>query len=207
MRRHPARCWGIALALAAGMASTPRPIALAALPGGDPQAWAELVAAYKKLHALSGYRVRVDSPSEQLTAVEEVIPGRALHRMIQQPGLTLETVSVGGDSRYRLIIKGKTGSWACDTKPATSEPEPTSVPGPVKTARGAETTIGAAPVRTYTYSWQVLVEGTSITRTTTVYVGMHTGLPRRSVSPLVRGDYILDYYDYGAHIEIPLPPC
>ncbi len=203
-----ARCLVIALAVAAGTAFTPRHPALAgAAAGDDPQAWAELVAAYKKLHALSGYRVRVDSPSEQLTAVYEVIPGRAVHRVIQEPGLTLETVSVGGDSRYRVIINKKSRSWACDTKAATSEPEPTSVPGPVKTARGAETTIGATPVRTYTYSWQVLVEGKYITRTTTVYVGMQTGLPRRSVSPLVRGDYILDYYDYGAHIEIPLPPC
>ncbi len=40
-----------------------------------------------------------------------------------------------------------------------------------------------------------------------VYVDVKTGLPRRSVSALVRGNYILDYYDYGAKIEIALPPC
>lgn len=208
MRREVARCLGIALAVGIGVASPPGNSTLAGVPAGDdPQAWAELVAAYKKLHALSGYRVRVDSPSEQLSAVYEVIPGKAIHRVIQEPGLTLETVTVGRDSRYRFIVKGKSGSWACDAKPLTSEPEPSSVPGPVKTSRGAETTIGAAMVRTYTYPWQVLVESKYITRTTTVYVGQQTGLPRRSISPLVRGDYILDYYDYGAHIEISLPHC
>ncbi len=57
------------------------------------------------------------------------------------------------------------------------------------------------------YSWDVLVAGQYVTRRMMVYVDVKTGLPRRSVSALVRGNYILDYYDYGAKIEIALPPC
>ena len=36
-----------------------------------------------------------------------------------------------------------------------------------------------------------------------VYVGSQTGLPKRVTSP----DGTIDYYDYGAHVAITLPPC
>ena len=41
------------------------------------------------------------------------------------------------------------------------------------------------------------------------YIGVETGLPRRSVTPyaLGPGDVVVDYYDYGAPITIALPAC
>lgn len=45
----------------------------------------------------------------------------------------------------------------------------------------------------------------------TIYVGAQTGLPRRQVSDFAglaaTGPLTTDYYDYGAKIEITLPPC
>ena len=43
----------------------------------------------------------------------------------------------------------------------------------------------------------------------TIYVGKASGLPRRIVNASASGnvDGITDFYDYGAHIVITLPPC
>jgi len=175
---------------------------------GDPTAWAEIITAYRKLNALPGYRIKSESPSENLAALSEVVPGKAFHTVIQEEGFTtLETVTVGTDSRYRFIFRGQPGMWQCETRPVRPEPDPTDLQGLVKATRGAETSINRTPVRAYTFSHEVMVEGRPTMQSTTVYVGTQTGLPRRSVEGLVIGPYILDYYDYGAKIDIALPDC
>jgi hypothetical protein len=208
MRRRARWKVGIVMMVVAATAVASQPAGWgAARATGDPAAWAEVVAAFTKLSALPGYRVKVASPSEELTADRDVVPGKALHELIHDHQLTLETITVGGDSRHRLIVAGRAGAWRCDRKPHGLEPDPTTMQDTVRAARGAEAVIDGARVHVVTYSWDVLVAGKYVTRQTTVSVDPRTGLPRRSVSPLVRGEYILDYYDYGAKIKITLPIC
>lgn len=182
---------------------------------GDAAAWAEIINTYAKLNALPGYRVKITSPGEQLSAVREVVPGKASHVVITEgsanSGVTvthgIEIVTVGNEERHRLVVRGQAGKWLCGGSASPGDLEPADVRGTVRPARGPDTTIDGARVYTYAYAYDVMVEGRSITRSRMIYVGTKTGLPRRSVEQLVPGPYILDYYDYGAKVEITLPPC
>ena len=195
-------------------------VALAAFPGlealgapraaGDIAAWTEVIAAYTRLNALPGYRARVDSPSEELTAEREVIPGRAIHELIHEPKLTLETITVGHVTRHRWIYGGTAGTWQCDSQPRTDERDPTTMRESVLVARQTDAVIDGAAVHVVAYSWEVLVVGRYVTLRTTAYIDPTAGLPRRSVTPLRTGPsnaYTIDYYDYGAKLKIVLPAC
>lgn len=60
--------------------------------------------------------------------------------------------------------------------------------------------------RARAYELTYMVRGQSA-GTTTLYVDIKTGLPRRSVTSSSGGNVVTDYYDYGAPISIKLPAC
>ncbi len=114
--------------------------------------------AYTTLNALPGYRVRADSPSEELRADREVVPGKAVHELIHDHQLTLEMITVGGDSRYRFVYAGRAGAWQCDGTPRGAEPDPTTMQGTVHATRGTDAMIDGAQLP----SWGI--PGTSWSR-------------------------------------------
>jgi hypothetical protein len=70
--------------------------------------------------------------------------------------------------------------------------------GTVNVSRGPDTAIGGTPVHTI---FSMKDGGNK----DTIYVGSQNGLPKRVITGA--GRQTIDYYDYGAHIAITLPPC
>ena len=64
-----------------------------------------------------------------------------------------------------------------------------------------------AAVRRYIYRYAATVQGQAVNEQTTFYVGTQTGLPRRAVTLGGRSDATVDFYDYGAKIDIQPPSC
>jgi hypothetical protein len=88
--------------------------------------------------------------------------------------------------------------------------DPTAFQGTVDIARAPDAAIDGQPMRVYLYTMQGAAGGSmggAAGVKTTLYVGSDNGLPRRVVLATARGDQALDYYDYGAAIQITLPPC
>ncbi len=74
-------------------------------------------------------------------------------------------------------------------------------------SRRADTVIVGTAVRTYIYRYAAKAQGQTVSVKTTLYVGTQTGLPRRAVTSGGRGDVTIDFYEYGAKIDIRLPAC
>lgn len=175
---------------------------------GDRAAWAEIGAAYKKLNSLSGYRMKVSAGPGAQEVIVEVVPPGATHTMVHMASGTMETVSVNGQTRFRMNVPGAPSGWQCRrAAPMQAPRDPTSVQGTVEVSRGPDTTIEGTPVHTYVYTSTTRVQGEDVTTKTTLYVGTQTGLPRRAVTGTPAGESRVDYYDYGAKIDITLPPC
>lgn len=175
---------------------------------GDQGAWKEVGDAYRKLETLSGYRIRVATgqPPEK---VFEVVPPASVRMIIPAGNGSMETITVHGQSRFRINAPGGPGSWQCQGSPSIEFPgNPTkTIQGPVDVSRRADTVITGTAVRTYTYRYAATTQGQTVKGETTLYVGTKTGLPRRAVTAGGGEDVTIDYYDYGAKIDIRLPPC
>lgn len=173
---------------------------------GDPAAWEELNAAFKKLGALSGYRTK--TTSRTLTMVGEIVPPNSFRSISQTiHSTTFEIMSVNGQTRSRMTgLPGAPSGWTCSDGPPTNVSEAFGARGTVDAlSRGPDTTIDGAPVRTYVYFYTAPGQTTATKNTT--YVGTETGLPRRTVMGTDTPEMTTDYFDYGAKIEITLPPC
>jgi len=86
----------------------------AALPG-DPTAKAEVIAAFTRLNALPGYRIKFagrDSAGVR-TGIGEVAPPDKLHWMLRSPQGTIAFVSVGQESRIQYAMSGAPAGWQC----------------------------------------------------------------------------------------------
>ena len=79
--------------------------------------------------------------------------------------------------------------------------------GTVDVARGADTTIDGAPMHSYVYTMSGSGAGERAAGKTTLYVNAKSGLPRRMLIGSPQGGQTFDYYDYGANIQIDVPPC
>ena len=79
----------------------------------------------------------------------------------------------------------------------------------VEVSRRSDTVIAGVPVHTYNLTSAILGGDQTAKTTTIIYVGIQTGLPRRSVTryPLSAEEVVIDYYEYGAPITITLPAC
>jgi hypothetical protein len=177
---------------------------------GDTAAWREVIAAYGKLSALSGYRIK--GAMAQGSMVVDVAPAsKAMHSTIQSPNGGAEVIVVGAESRYRTTVQGAPTGWRCMSVPRTPRlDDPTAFQGTVDISRAPDAAIDGAPMHVYVYTMQG-TPGTAMTAAdgvkTTLYVGSENGLPRRIVLTTPRGDQAIDYYDYGAAVQITLPPC
>lgn len=197
----------LTLCLVAGLA---RPASADLTVKGDASAWREVVAAYGKLNGLSGYRMRTTMP--QGSMVVEAVPGNgAMHSTMQSPNGEMEIVVVGGQSRMRTTAQGAPAGWRCVNIPQMPRlSDPTAFQGTVDIARAPDAAIDGQPMRVYIYTMEGSAGGPMSgagSFKTTLYVGSDNGLPRRVVLATPRGDQALDYYDYGASIQITLPPC
>jgi hypothetical protein len=175
---------------------------------GDLRAWEEVMTAYEKLRALSGWRETVTGQGEGI-ATREVVPPESSRSLTKLSSGGFETITVGQDVRYRMNAPGVSGAWTCLTVPGRDLTDPSNAGGIVEIARGFDTTINGTRVRTYTYAWTPPVQAKAHVETgmVTIYVGVQTGLPRRFVAAFPSGSQTIDYYDYGAKITITLPPC
>lgn len=177
---------------------------------GDAAAWREVIAAYQKLSALSGYRIRTAMP--QGSMVVEVAPAdKAMHSTVESSSGGAEFTIVGGQSRMRITASGAPAGWRCVNVPQMPNmSDPTAFQGTVDVARAPDAAIDGQPMHVYLYTIESSAGGPMAAAgpvKTTLYVGSDNGLPRRVVVATTRGDQALDYYDYGAAIQITLPPC
>ncbi len=174
----------------------------------DQAAWKEVGDAYRKLQALSGYRMRV-ATGQPPDMVFEVVPPASVRMIVPAGNGSMETITVHGQSRFRFSAPGGPGPWQCQGSPSVEFPgNPTeTIQGPVDVSRGADTVIAGTAVRTYTYRYAATTQGQTVKGETTLYVGTQTGLPRRAVTSGGGEDVTIDYYDYGAKIDIRLLPC
>jgi hypothetical protein len=161
-----------------------------------------------KLQPRSGYRMRV-ATAQSPDKTFEVEPPASVRMTVPAGSGFMEAISVRGQSRVRFGGSGGAGPWQCQGAPSIDFPgDPTElVQGTVQVSRAGATAIDGATVRTYVYRYAATVEGRAVQATTTLYVGTQTGLPRRAVMLGGTRQITIDFYDYGAKINISLPPC
>ena len=174
---------------------------------GDTVAWAEIVAAYRKLNNLSGYRIRGEPsaggrvPQGSHLLVEVAPPARAYHLSMQAPRGTFEVFAAGGKVVRKVSGVGCAAARQDPVRiPFLRDPEDPRSNETFTISRKPDSVIDGAPAHAYEV---VAEEGPGQSYPLTVYIGSQTGLPRRFVDTEITGDY----YDYGAKISIALPNC
>lgn len=201
----------IAWLVLAGTAGPTPPASADVTVTGDTAAWQEVIAAYRKLNALPGYRMKTAMAGGQSMVIEVAQGGTAMHSTMQGSSGGMEMVKVGDQIRFRIDAAGAPGGWRCTgVPPVLRAGDPTAVQGTVDVARGPDASIDGQPMHVYVYTIHASAGGQSAAPggfKTTLYVGGDNGLPRRTVVATPRGDQALEYYDYGAPIQITLPPC
>jgi len=121
----------------------------------------------------------------------------------------METITVHEQSLFRINAPGGPGPWQCQGSPSIEFPgNPTeTIQGSVDVSRGADTVIAGTAVRAYIYRYTATAQGQTVKGKTTPHVGTQTGLPRRAITSGGRELATIDFFDYGAKIDIRLPPC
>jgi hypothetical protein len=196
---------GFALALVTGLAG---PASADLTVKGDQAAWREVMAAFGKLNALPGYRMKMAMPGGQTMIIDVAQAGNAMHSTMQGQGGGMEMIRVGDQARYRMSTPGAPAGWMCQgIPPMPRANDPAGLQGAVEVARGQDSAIDGQAMHVYIYTIQADAAGQSGTVKATLYVGTGNGLPRRTVMTTQGADYPMDYYDYGAPIQITLPPC
>ncbi|HLW61314.1 MAG TPA: hypothetical protein VKV57_15530 [bacterium] len=199
-----ARCRGLLVIagvvfLAAGTGAVPG-FAAPALQG-DPQAVAEVQAAFQKFAAAPSWRARIALAGGQTQTMEFVAPDR--FHMLLAGTTSSEMFIVGHNSWMRM--QGK-----CQKLPGSPPfANPREMMGGGSDARIAVTKGGVETVEgtpTQTYLMTIDTKGQQLQEK--LYVATGTGLPRRiETRPAGGGGTTIDYMDYGAAITIADPPC
>ena len=198
--------WLIAAAVSLSI-SLAQPAVGAGTVKGDAAAWAEIVAAFKKLEGIS-YRMKMTSSG--VTTIREFVPPTSLHIVSQTPAGGSEIIIVG-----TVYAARKPGDkWACppggpETWKSTFFPKVEDIPAEqtVTVTRVQGLVIDGMPTRGYDYTFTGQVQGQSHTQKQKLYVGVPTGLPRRASMESDGYASTIDYYDYGAKITITPPSC
>jgi outer membrane lipoprotein-sorting protein len=174
---------------------------------GDEAAWQELRAAYAKLNALSGYRMKSSMPGGGSMLVEVTSGGTAMHMVVHSASGDVESYMMGGQMRMKMNVPGSPQTWQCQNAPTSMAPQIdlAKLEGTVDVARGQDTAIDGAPMHVYTYALSAPVVGGAAK--TTLFVDTVTGLPRRMIIATPAGEQTMDYYDYDARIKFTLPAC
>jgi hypothetical protein len=172
---------------------------------GDQAAWQEVQAAYGKLKALAGYRMKMDTPGASMM-MEVASGGTAMHMIMRSAQGSVESYFVNGQIRVKNDMPDAQPGWHCSGAPSAAmagPPDPTKIQGTVDISRGQDTTIDGEPMHVFTYTFETRGRASR----QTLYVGAANGLPRRIAVATPRGDQTMDYYDYGAAIQFNLPAC
>ena len=172
---------------------------------GDHAAWAEIVAAVKKMGALP-HREKATMLGG-ITASKEFVPPNSRHVIAQLPnGGEREEIVVGSEMWGR-----KPGDkWLCGPAKGALLP-PLDVENvtadEVFVTRIPDLAIDGMPTRGYNYVFIYRGQVRSSTLKSTLYIGARTDLPRREVFDPTGVGMTRDFYDYGAKITIIRPPC
>ena len=168
---------------------------------GDPQAIAEVQAAFQKFGAAKSWRARMSSPQGGTQTMEHVTPDR--YRMVLTQGnQTTEMFIIGNEMWLR---QGGT----CQKMPAAVpvqnprqyvEHETDTT---ITVTKGGPETVEGTPTQTY----MMTVETRGQQSRQKLFVATGTGLPRRIEVQSQQGTTTIDYLDYDAPITISNPPC
>jgi hypothetical protein len=205
--RRPRWIAHLAVVTAIGVAGSVAGAAVAApTVKGDTAAYEEIIAAFRKLYALPGYRMKV-ALSDGSSYQDEFAPPNSHWTVHTIQGGVLDSYVVGNTSATRMSGPGAPGGGQCrripGSRPARFFPDPTEFSGELTVNRRPDTEIEGTAVHDYAYV-QVAPRGSRSSGD--VYLETQSGLPRR-VLITGGGDKTgtLDYYDYGATISITLP--
>jgi len=184
----------------------PAPAAFAAPSGptfqGDPQAVAEVQAAYQKFGAARTWRAKMTFPGGGGTQTVEFVAPDRFHMIMNQGGRTTEMFMIGRDFWMR---SGNT----CQKLPASmpvANPREMMQSGSQATitvARSGPEAVEGTPTQTY----MVTVDAQGTQSRQKLYVASAGGLPRRLEIQSPQGTMTIDYSDYDAQITINDPPC
>ncbi len=167
---------------------------------GDPGAWIEIAAAYRRLNQLRTYRIRLSAPDRTTGTLDIVNPDR-IHTVVRSDKVQIETIQVGKALRYR-----EGNRWRCaGDVPAFPLQDPTNVRGEVTVTRKGQQTINGVRTRVYAYARK----HEAVVTKRRIYLDARTGLPVRLEILNVSWQLAqrLDYYDFDAPFRIALPPC
>jgi len=204
--RH--RQWIARLALMAvmGVAGTAAGTAPAApRVQGDAAAFEEIVAAFRKLYALPGYRMKV-ALSDASSFEAEFAPPNSHWTVHTIQGGVIDSYFVGNTSAAKMSGAGVPGGGQCrrspGAKPGQCFRDPTEFSGEMTVSRRPDTEIEGTAVHDYGY---IEVAPGGARSSGDVFLGTQSGLPRRVLITEGAKAGALDYYDYGATITITLP--
>lgn len=174
---------------------------------GDARAWQEVGAAYDKLAKLKTYRTKMTVEGQSVSMVTEYLSPDRSRTVMKTEGVTMETVKVGNEVRYRMTAPGAPATWQCTAPPqGTQTPtDPKSAKGEVTVSRLGDVTIEGTKTSGYEYAWSVQGQMTK----QRLYVASSDGLPRRLVVMDAAGkpQTTFEYYDFNAPITIELAKC
>jgi len=167
---------------------------------GDPQAAAEVQAAFQKFGTAPTWRARITAAGGT-QEMEHVAPDR-YHMRVSQANQQSEFYMIGSDAWLRS--EGRCQKLPM-SMPMMNPREAIEHTGDAKIAVakvGPEVIDG---VSTQAYLLTVDVQGKQYREK--LFVASGTGLPRRIEIRSDQGATAIDYFDYGAQIAIKNPPC
>ena len=174
---------------------------------GDARVWQEVGAAYDKLAKLKTYRTKMTVEGQSVSMVTEYLNPDRSRTVMKTEGVTMETVKVGNEVRYRMTAPGAPATWQCTAPPQGTQPptDPKSAKGEVTISRLGDVTIEGTKTSGYEYAWSVQGQMTK----QRLYVASSDGLPRRLVVMDAAGkpQTTFEYYDFNAPITIELAKC
>ncbi len=171
---------------------------------GDPQAVAEVTAAFQRFGSVRTWRARISTGRAGVVQIMEFVAPDRFRTQISEGGTTIETFAIGREFWMRA---GGTCQKLPAPMPGMANPrdfEPGSGQSTMIVARGGAETIEG--VATQTYTMTIEMRGSRVNQK--LFVATGTGLPRRIEIPSTEGPpLIIDYYDFDAPITISNPPC
>ena len=172
---------------------------------GDTVAFEEIVATFRKLYALPGYRMKV-AFSDGSSFEAEFAPPNSHWTVHTTQGGVIDSYLVGNTSATKMSGAGAPAGGQCRRSPG-SRPgqffrDPTEFSGEMTVSRRPDTEIDSTPVHDSAY---IETAPGGARSSGDVFLGTQSGLPRRVLITEGGKAGTLDYYDYGANITITLP--
>src|SRR5688572_17918358 len=124
---------------------------------GDAAAWREVGAAYQNLGKLKTYRMKMTASGQPGAMVLEKVNPDRTRTIMQGQGFSMETISVGNETRSRTTGTGMPQGWQCQSAqsqagPPASASNPVASKGEVTVSRLPDATIDGARTRGYQYT-------------------------------------------------------